>query len=658
MRRMKGGIIIFFFLLPVNLVYTQEETIPDIITEIAEQLSEDETDADAAGDFAVRLYELAEKPVRINTADESELSRLFFLTDFQVKALADYIRKTGRIYSVYEIAAVPGFSTPLAALVAPFVTLEEGKREEKKRIRLRNDILTNFSVKFPPSDTSAPGGSWKMLTKYRFSAGAFSGSVTSEKDAGEKLFQGKLPVTDFLSANLVWEGKGFVRKVIAGDFGARYGMGTGINTGLRTGLSLTQPGYLSGGDEIRPYTSTDENIFFRGAAVQLRSGKTGITMFLSRNLIDASLDTAGNHAYVYVSTLQRTGLHTTASSLAARDAVAETSYGLGISTDIRSLRLSLLWTQNRFSVPVMNDDPAPRELYDFTGSVSTTATAGYKYMPGRVLLYGELSFNPTGRKAFVQGISFKPSDRLSMNLVYRDYDPGYVSFHGKGLFSSSSGDNLKGIFGNFTLEAARHLFISAGADVKVNPWLRYRCSAPSYGISREVRVRYLPSGKMSFEAVYSYRQSMPDMPESTGIKKQYRSEATSLRGSFRYLPLENLTLTTRIDHKSVSPAGSAGISMLQDISWQVRVIPATVWFRHCIFRTGDWDSRIYAYENDLVHSFSIPALWGNGSRSCVMISVRPSGNADFRIKFALGESSGPDGTRSSTELKVQARVRF
>jgi len=519
MRRMKRGIIILIVLLPVNAVYPQEERIPDIIMEIAEQLSEDETDADAAGDFAIRLYELAEKPVRINTADESELSRLFFLTDFQIKALADYIRKTGRIYSVYEIAAVPGFNTPLSAMVAPFVTLEEGTQEEKKKIRLRNDILMNFSVKFPPTDTSAPGGSWKMLTKYRFSAGPFSGSVTSEKDAGEKFLQGKIPVTDFLSANLVWEGKGFVRKVIAGDFGARYGMGTGINTGLRTGLSLTQPGYLSGGDDIRPYTSTDENIFFRGAAVQLRSGKTGMTMFWSRNLIDATLDTAGTQAYVYISTFQRSGLHTTSSSLAARDAVAETSYGLSLSTDIRSLRLSLLWTQNRFSVPVMNDDPAPRELYDFTGSVNTTFTAGYKYMPGRVLLYGELSVNPTGRKAFVQGLSFKPSDRLSMNLVYRHYDPGYISFHGKGLFSSSSGDNSEGIFGNFILEAAKHLFLSAGVDVKVNPWLKYRCSAPSYGISREVRLRYLPSEKVSFEAVYSYRQTMLDQPESNRDKE-------------------------------------------------------------------------------------------------------------------------------------------
>ena len=53
-------------------------------------------------------------------------------------------------------------------------------------------------------------------------------------------------------------------------------MGTNINTGLRSGLSLTASGYLSGGDDIRPYTSTDENNFFRGVAVQFQVKKDGI----------------------------------------------------------------------------------------------------------------------------------------------------------------------------------------------------------------------------------------------------------------------------------------------------------------------------------------------------------------------------------------------
>jgi len=157
MRFMKAWVIISVLLISVKAVYSQEDKIPGVITQIAEELSEYDTDADAAGEYALRLYDLSEKPVRINTADEQELSRLFFLTDFQVKALADYVRKTGTVYTVYEIAAVPGFSASLARMVAPFVSLTDEKQETGKAFRLRNNILSNFTVRHPAADTSAPG---------------------------------------------------------------------------------------------------------------------------------------------------------------------------------------------------------------------------------------------------------------------------------------------------------------------------------------------------------------------------------------------------------------------------------------------------------------------------------------------------------------------
>jgi hypothetical protein len=77
--------------------YGQDEKISEIIATIAEELADDETDPEAAAVYIERLYDLTEKPVRINSADETELSRLFFLTDFQVKALADYVHSSGRI---------------------------------------------------------------------------------------------------------------------------------------------------------------------------------------------------------------------------------------------------------------------------------------------------------------------------------------------------------------------------------------------------------------------------------------------------------------------------------------------------------------------------------------------------------------------------------
>jgi hypothetical protein len=192
----------------------------------------------------------------------------------------------------------------------------------------------------------------KSLIRYKFTAGRFSGGFTAEKDAGEKLFSGNPPLPDFLSANLAWTGNGIVRKVIIGDFGARFGMGAGVNTGLRTGLSLTQSGYLSGSDEIRPYTSTDENIFFRGTAVQIQIKQTGLSLFYSINRIDATVAGAGTGSEPFIETFYRSGLHNTVSSEEKKDAVTEYCYGINILSDFNNFRLGLLWTASRFSIPV------------------------------------------------------------------------------------------------------------------------------------------------------------------------------------------------------------------------------------------------------------------------------------------------------------------
>ena len=206
----------------------QDEKVSDIITSIAEELADDEADPEAAAIYSEKLYDLFEKPVRINYADESELSRLFFLTDFQVKALAEYIHSTGKIISLYEIASVPGFDRDLARMISNFISLDTEKTVISDPVRLKNNLLSSFSARFPGSITTIPGPPWKALTRYKFTAGRISGGLTAEKDAGEKLLSGKPPLPDFLSASIAWTGQGFIRKVIAGDLGARFGMGTSI----------------------------------------------------------------------------------------------------------------------------------------------------------------------------------------------------------------------------------------------------------------------------------------------------------------------------------------------------------------------------------------------------------------------------------------------
>ena len=91
--------------------------------EIAGELAENDQNTDLVNMYIDQLGELSENPVKINSADEAEISRLFFLSDFQVKALADHIRTTGNIVSAYEIASIPGFDRHSAEMILPFITL-------------------------------------------------------------------------------------------------------------------------------------------------------------------------------------------------------------------------------------------------------------------------------------------------------------------------------------------------------------------------------------------------------------------------------------------------------------------------------------------------------------------------------------------------------
>jgi len=78
-----------------------------------------------------------------------------------------------------------------------------------------------------------------------------------------------------------------------------------------------------------------------------------------------------------------------------------------------------------------------------------------------------------------------------------------------------------------------------------------------------------------------------------------------------------------------------------------------------MFKTDSWDSRIYAYENDLLYSFSIPALSGEGSRSYIMVKWDISDSAEIRIKYGITSLIDKELiNENKDELKFQVKIVF
>jgi hypothetical protein len=650
--------LIFLFLLFIRPdLHSQEIKISERIIAIAEELAADESDPAAAELFSELLFELADDPVIINSGDEKEISRLFFLTEFQVKVLADYVKTSGRILSPFEIANIPGFDRESAEMLIPFVSFEIHPAAFIDSARFRQTLLVSAIHKTTVTDPSAPGSPWRALTRYKFQWGNLSGGFTAEKDPGEKFLSGKIPLPDFYSGYLIYKGSNILKRIIIGDYSVRFGLGTNINSGLRTGLSLTTPGNFGGRSEIRPYTSTDENNFFRGAAAEFSIKNLSLILFYSDNRIDATLNNTADPAGMSVKSLYRTGLHTDSGAILKKDALRETGWGANLSYNFRNLRTGIALSETGFSLPLMPDISDPANKYDFTGRKNTLYTIYYNSLIRRFILFGEFSLSGMKGHAFVQGVSLRPADRLSINLLYRNYSPGYVSFHANGPASGSGNGNEYGIFGNFTFEAAKFLFISAGSDVTEYPWLRYRCSSPSLAKRHEIRIRYLPSQKLAFETIYNSKSLMVNDQNENGIPRQIQIVTQSVRGSAKYSPSEYLTFITRADYKIVSSTKSKGMLLLQDINLRFRGIPVSIWMRFSIYNTGGFESGIYTWENDLLNSFSIPVMYGNGNRRYIMASWKTAGRVELRIKYGVTSTSVINGRmKDINDFRIQCRL--
>jgi len=107
--------------------------------------------------------------------------------------------------------------------------------------------------------------------------------------------------------------------------------------------------------------------------------------------------------------------------------------------------------------------------------------------------------------------------------------------------------------------------------------------------------------------------------------------------------------------------------LYQDIIYNNNKIPLSIKFRYAIFNTDSYHTRIYAYENDLLYTFSNPAYYYKGSR--IYINLKYNYNTHLRLyaklsqtKYNNKENIGSGNSliegNTKTEIKFQAIYKF
>ena len=233
-------LILLTIALAPHMAYSQEKAsgITDAVAGIMSL-----TDEYEVAYLLERLSEIEERPAAINSGDEEEIARLFFLTEFQVKVLAEYVTRKGDIVSLYEMALLPAFDRETVILMAPYITLEPS--DKKKGFPSRSNTLSmTASTRIVPEEEAS--GGFRSLLRFRHEGPTLSYGLTAENDPGEPFTFDKAAGPDFLSAHLMYHGRGFVRRIIIGDYSLRFGEGLVFNSGSWQGSWLSSPSFMTG----------------------------------------------------------------------------------------------------------------------------------------------------------------------------------------------------------------------------------------------------------------------------------------------------------------------------------------------------------------------------------------------------------------------------
>jgi hypothetical protein len=108
-----------------------------------------------------------------------------------------------------------------------------------------------------------------------------------------------------------------------------------------------------------------------------------------------------------------------------------------------------------------------------------------------------------------------------------------------------------------------------------------------------------------------------------------------------------------------------GISLSQDLNIDLGKV--SISNRFSLFDTDDYNTRQYLYEKNVLYAFSIPALYGRGTRVYSLIQYSPNRKFDIWFRIArtfqkdqktIGSALEEINANHKTDVVVQLRYNF
>ena len=656
-------------------------------------------DNDAEGfDFDTQfeyLEAFQKNPLDLNQANEQQLTDFGLLTAIQIQALLLYRERFGQIFSLYELQGVPTFDLRTILRLSPYVQVEKSKALEKldfKRMfkwgrhqifaRYQRILETQKGLRpLQPGETGTRylGSADKLYLRYKMSyKDRMSLGLTMEKDAGEEFFTGSNQQGfDYYSGHFyLKQVSKNIHSIALGDFQVYFGQGLTIwgGFGTRKGAQVLNVKRMS--LPIRPYSSVNEALFLRGAAANfqfLPENNLELTVFGSYRTRDANLKSAIDSLVedldVEISSLQEIGFHRTASEIEDENAIGMVTSGASLRYKGKFWHVAGNFVHNYLSNPLVRDNTSLYQKYQFSGNQTVNASLDYSFRYRNLQFFGETAINEKGGLATINSILADLDPRVSFALVHRYYAPQYYTLNGNAFGESSDASNESGLYFGLETRLGKGVKFSTYFDFFQFPWLRFQTDAPSRGYEIFGKLDYAPNYYLSTYLQYRFEQKDRNLSgNTTNIDQLIKHNRHNLRVHLAYDVSSQFSIRSRIEFSFYqNQSFNKGFVIYQDLIFKPKKIPLKIQTRLAFFDTDNYDTRIYAFENDVLYAFSVLPYYGQGLRYYFNVSYKINRNFSLWLRFSQTYftdrsviSSGLNEIDAATrsEIKVQIRAKF
>ncbi|MDH7461924.1 hypothetical protein QEG73_11575 [Chitinophagaceae bacterium 26-R-25] len=643
--------IIFTLFLLISLNVFCQDKPNDVGAEQIETAVENSEDAITDDSYWQSQMFYRKHPLNLNEANENELKELKLLSDPQIENFLRYRQLLGRLISIYELQAIPGWDVAVIKSLLPYVTVADDK-----------NLLSNFRSRFsggsqsllmrygkvteqargyqPPATENSNyyfGSRDALFMRYKYNYNnLLQFGIAGDKDAGEQFFKGSQKNGfDFYTFHFFAKNIGKIKLLALGDFTVNFGQGLVQWQSLAFGKSASVLNIKRDAQTLRPYNSSGSYNFHRGAGCLVENNHWSLTSFISFRKLSGNI--VQDEDDERISSFQTSGYHRTSAELSDKNSLRQIAGGASARYKKYNWHIAANAVLYRFSKEFQKEDK-PYNLYALSGKNWGNASVDYSYTYRNMHLFGEIAADKNRKFALLQGLLLSLGAKADAAFLYRNISKAYQSLYANAFTENTSPNNERGFYAGISLKPFSAIRIDAYADAFSFPWLKYLVDAPSRGKDYLIQLTYLPNKRTTFSLLFKSKTKQKSfLSDSNATKVLTDLPQNNLRIQSSTQLNEKIALGSRVEAIWYDNNGSfreQGFLMFAQGDFKPsKVLSGNLRLQY--FETNGYNSRLYAYESDLLYNYSVPEFFDTGLHYYINCRVNLASLLKMKKQFGI-----------------------